>query len=680
VTVRRFDHGVLGPAGGLARALDGYEDRPEQRRMAEAVAAALEDGRPLLAEAGTGTGKTLAYLAPAAESGLRVVVSTGTRALQEQIASKDLPLLERLLGRRVEAVVLKGVSNYLCRRKLRELELGTSLFDDVDVDRERLLGWAQSTQHGDRGELASLDDGHPLWERVTTTPDARLGPRCGFFDRCFVTRARRAADKASIIVVNHHLFFADLAVKDAAPGAKVLPDYDAVVFDEAHLLEEVMTEHFGVAVSSSRLALLGRDLREAWRRRGDASAAGDADQLDHLVRQIDRSSAALFDQVRVALRPSGDGVRVPLPHDLFSGGPRKDAWLALDAALDDAAVAAEVRADRVADDGDSDLAEEHTALARRAGTLREALAAIAEPAASRHQHVQWGEVRGRGMALRAAPIDVSDVLHRRVLAKVPGAIFTSATLAAAGSFSFARARLGLHPDHCDEALFESPFDYSRQAMLYVPRDLPPPGTAGFDAAACARIRELIAITDGRAFVLFTSHRALRSAEAQLADLPYPLLVQGQAPPAILLDRFSNTAGAVLLATGTFWAGVDVPGDALSLVIMDKLPFAPPTDPLVAARMRRIEEDGGEPFLDYQLPQAAVTFKQGFGRLIRRRDDRGIVAVLDARLLGKRYGQAFLSSLPTGLRRTSALEPLRRFFTGHGDDARRPASDGAAVAP
>jgi ATP-dependent DNA helicase DinG len=413
------------------------------------------------------------------------------------------------------------------------------------------------------------------------------------------------------------------------------------------------------------MALLTRALGEALRPR---DRAPDPAAAPLLVR-LESAGAALFAALRGALGALGDG-RVALPEDLFAAEPRRVAWLALDDALADAAMLTRALADREIGDGDDAIArrEELAALAGRCQEIRDGLAQVAEPGAAARDHAFWGEVRPSGVALRAAPVDVSHVLARGVLERVPTAIFTSATMTAAGDFGYQRARLGLPGDRVDELRVDSPFDYARQAMLYLPRDLPAPSEPAFADAACARIRELLAITSGRAFVLFTSHRALRAAESRLADLPWPLLIQGQAPPAQLIARFQATPGAVLLATGTFWAGVDVPGDALSLVVMDKLPFAPPTDPLQLARAQRVEEAGGDPFRELSLPQAALTFRQGFGRLIRRRDDRGIVAVLDARIVQKSYGQAFLASLPAGLRRTGALEPLRRFFHGDGDRA------------
>ncbi|HEY8145263.1 MAG TPA: ATP-dependent DNA helicase [Kofleriaceae bacterium] len=631
---------ILGPGGNLARVLAGFEDRPEQRLMADAVAAAIDDERPLLVEAGTGTGKTLAYLVPAALSGKRVVVSTGTRALQEQLIAQDLPLAEAALGRPIKAAVLKGVSNYLCRRKASAIELQLSL----DAELEAIRDWMLVTESGDRAEMGALGTDSPWWELVTTSPEARLGPKCPHHEQCFVTRARRAADKAEIVIVNHHLFFADLALRGSSPGGRVLPDYDAVVFDEAHLLEDVMTEHFGFGVSTVRLALFCKDLGGA----GLETAA------------IERTGGSFFNAVRGALGALLLDGKVALPDGLFADPDLKDAWFDLDGALEGAEIAAKAAGARA----EEEKREEWEAMARRAGAVRAALSNLAEPdRESTKRAVRWGEVRGGGLFLRAAPIDVSDILRERVLPAVPAAVFTSATLTSARRFTYVRERLGLTPEACDELHLDSPFDYARQAMLYVPRDLPPPGEPGFTAAACARAADLCRLSGGRAFVLFTSHRALREASAILPSLiPFPLLVQGQAPPPVLLERF-RAAPSVLLATGTFWAGVDVPGDALSLVVMDKLPFASPGDPLVAARAEALEAAGRDPFGELSVPQAALAFRQGFGRLIRRRDDRGIAAVLDGRIVQKRYGQSFLSSLPPDLPRTSAIEVLRRWWDG-----------------
>ncbi|HET7501116.1 MAG TPA: ATP-dependent DNA helicase [Kofleriaceae bacterium] len=647
---------LLAPGGGLDRAIPDYEDRAEQRTMSAAVWRALEGERALIVEAGTGTGKTLAYLVPALASGKRVVVSTGTRALQDQIARHDVPLLRSILARPFSAVVLKGVSNYACRRKLTELAARNATRAAPDVSIEALVDWAGYSETGDRAEVEWLAESAPLWADATTTPDARIGPRCPHFERCFVTQARRLADQAQLVLVNHHLYFADRALRATGAGGRILPDHDAVIFDEAHQLEDVATEHFGARVSTHRLAELVRDAQLALA--GLPLWTGRA--ADDTVRSVERAAIALFAQARAALVGGAayEG-RVPLPAGLFEHPERQRGWFQLDTALEELARTAEAEAEPPPDDEPDDHAgprAQLSGLARRARALRDDLAMIAE---QRHRsHVYWGETRPTGTFLTASPIDVAELVRRHILRAGPTPVLTSATLTAAGTFAYARRRLGL--DDADELAVASPFDYARQAMLYVPRDLPP-ATEGFSAAAAARALELLQITSGRAFLLFTSHRALREAAGRLAQLPFPRLVQGDAPRATLLDRFRATPGAVLLGTGAFWEGVDVPGDALSLVVIDKLPFAPHTDPLIAARMQACAEAGLDPFAEIQLPAAAIALKQGFGRLIRRRDDRGIVAILDSRVVIRSYGRVFLDTLPPGLPRSSALEQVRRWW-------------------
>jgi ATP-dependent DNA helicase DinG len=648
---------VLAPGGGLAAAIPHYEDRPEQRAMSAAVARALADDRPLLVEAGTGTGKTLAYLVPALASGKRVVVSTGTRTLQDQIARHDLPVLRTILGRPFTAVVLKGVSNYVCRRRLEETRRARSL-TTVDPELRQLLDWVDDTATGDRAEVDWLPEAAPIWSEITTTPDARIGHRCPHFERCFVTTARRAAERADLILVNHHLYFSDLSLRAAHPGARILPEHQAVIFDEAHQLEDVATEHFGARVSTVRVGELVRDARLALARI-DLFSGRSAGEVHVLA--VDRAAGQLFAHVRAALVAASplDG-RVPAPPDLLSRGPAQDAWFRLDGALEELARFAEAEADVGPDAEPDESREDFVHVARRARGLRDDLATLAEQRTGRY--VYWGEVRAGGVFLHASPIQVADLLRRHVVHGAPTAVFTSATLTVAGAFAFTRHRLGLPTEEVDELTVSSPFDYGRQALLYLPRDLPVPADDGFSAAADARIRELLEVTDGRAFCLFTSHRGLREAARRLAGAKWPLLVQGQEPRAALIDRFRATPGAVLLGTGSFWEGVDVPGDALSLVIIDKLPFAPHTDPLIAARAQQVAERGGDPFSVLQLPHAAISLKQGFGRLIRRRDDRGIVAVLDPRIVTKTYGRVFLSTLPANLPRTSALEQVRRWWS------------------
>ncbi len=665
---------ALAPGGTLAAAIPHFEDRPEQRRMADAVAAAIADDRPLLVEAGTGTGKTLAYLVPALGSGKRVVVSTGTRALQDQIVRHDLPLLRQIIDRPFTAVALKGVANYVCKRKLDEVRRDAR---KVSGPLAAVLAWVDETATGDRAELESVPEDAPVWAEVTTTPDTRIGPRCPYFERCFVTIARRAADKADLILVNHHLYFADLALRAAFPGARVLPDHDAVIFDEAHQLEDVATEHFGIRMSTSRLSALVRDAMIVLGSTLFTAAAGGGH--DALVTGVDRAALSLFAHARKTLLAAAPaGGRVPLPPSLLAGAGQ-DAWFALDTCLEELARACDLDSlppppDEDEDERDVARREQLVGLARRARAVRADLAELAEQ--RQRAHVYWGETRAAGTTLSAAPISVAEVLRKVVVHGTPTAVFTSATITVAGEFDYTRTRLGLDRAEVDELGVASPFDYTRQAMLYLARDLPAPTADGLPPQIAERIVELLAITAGRAFVLFTSHRALDAAARLLTKLPYPVLRQGDAPRAALVDRFRATSGAVLLGTGSFWEGVDVPGDALSQVIIDRLPFAPHTDPLIAARAAALIERGLDPFTTLQLPHAALALKQGFGRLIRRRDDRGIVAILDPRIVTKAYGRVLLSSLPVGLPRTSAIEQVRRWWRA--DQLALGSIDGAAL--
>ena len=665
---------VLAPGGGLARAIPHYEDRPEQRLMSGAIARALREARPLLVEAGTGVGKTLAYLVPAIEeatrTGSKVIVSTGTRSLQDQIARHDLPLLRDLLGRDFTAVVLKGIPNYLCRRKLAEVASAGGRTPTIAA----LVDWAERTTGGDRAEVDWLGDDDPVWAEVTTTSDARIGARCPYFERCFVTGARRAADKADLVIVNHHLYFADLALRAAAPGARLLPEHMAIIFDEAHQLEDVATEHFAARVSTVRVGQVVRDARLA----GAGDLLSRDFGLEPALASVERSALGFFGRVREALLRLGeDAGRVELPPGLFDHGPLQAAWFGLDSALEELARlisdaggggpgppgGATVGDDRDASaDVDEGRALALAQAARRARSLRDDLAAIAD--GRQPAQVYWGELRAGGLVLTAAPLSVAELVRRHVVRAGPTPIFTSATLTTEDRFDFTRARLGLADDEVDALAVSSPFDYATQALLYVPRDLPEPDAASglCSEPALARMRELLTLTGGRAFVLFTSHRALRDAARRLgATTQHPLLVQGDGPRDLLVERFRATPGAVLCGTGSFWEGVDVPGDALSLVIIDKLPFEPHTDPLVAGRARIVGERGGDAFTELQLPRAALALKQGFGRLIRRKDDRGVVAVLDPRIVTRRYGAAFMATLPAGLARTSALEQVRRWW-------------------
>lgn len=624
---------VLGPDGPLAAALDGYELRESQLRMATMVEDSLAHDGVALIEAGTGTGKTLAYLVPALRSGRRVVVSTGTRNLQDQIMERDLPFLARHLGVPVRAAAMKGLSNYLCRRRYQQLIESPAAFRPSIAPRLPVLtDWVASTDRGDLAELTTLAEEDPLRLAVQSGSETRIGPRCSHAEDCFVGAMRARASRAKLVVVNHHLFFADLVLRGAHGGGAhggIIPDYDAVIFDEAHQLEDTATLFFGVRASGAALARLALDAERALGP-GDRLAAG-----------VRHRSEAFFDVV-----PERDG-RVDLPEGFFEGGPGAAAYHALDAALE----ALHLGAERV------DESESTSQIARRARRVRDELGQIATPASS---HVRWSETSDRSRSVGASPVDVSSLFRDQVVSRVSSVVLTSATLTTGGSFDFVRQRLGIDFE-VDEAALASPFDYASQAALYTP-PLPDPRSPAYFDAAVSEIVRLAKLTRGGAFVLSTSVRMMRRFAARVRPQlrGRPIYVQGEAPKNALLDRFREDGDAVLFATMSFWEGVDVPGDALRLVIIDKLPFGVPTDPLVEARCRRMEEAGDKPFIRYVVPSAALTLKQGFGRLIRSTRDRGVVAVLDSRIATKGYGKVFLRSLPDATR-CDSFEKLGRFL-------------------
>jgi len=650
---------VLGPGGLLARHIPGYEARPGQLAMAERVAQAIDGDERLLCEAGTGTGKTLAYLVPAILSGRKVIVSTGTKTLQDQIARIDLPRLQSLLPLPFTWAVVKGLGNYLCRRRFDEHTRQASLPGGGEPpDLLRIRAWLDDTATGDRADLDGLPDDSAVWRDVASSPETRIGPRCGYFERCFATAMRRRAAEAQIVIANHHLFFADLALRSRWPDAQVLPPHEVVIFDEAHQIEEIASELFGLRVSSPRLYALARDLSRV-------AGLADADRAASLGSRLQACAASLADVLRARLpdpRPGSEEVRLPVPDDLWSG-PALARYHELDTALEEAATWLTRLTDDPTNDGGgvpAALAPALGHLGRRAGALRDELGRLVD--AGGRDHVRWLSASGRGISLHASPIDVAPALGRALDLSPGAAVFTSATLTVAGSFDYLRQRVGLG-EAAAEATYPSPFRYDRQALLYLATDLPEPREEGFAAAAADRAAALCAVTGGRALLLFTSFRNLRIAEARLrATSSFPLLVQGQRPRPALLAALREHVGSVLLASQSFWEGVDVPGEALSLVVMDKIPFAAPDDPLIAARSERIRGDGGDPFTGYQLPRAALALKQGFGRLIRSRGDRGIVAVLDGRIARRWYGGTLLASLPAGCPRTESLDDVAAFWS------------------
>lgn len=634
---------LLGDDGALSRGMQGYEPRPGQLQMARAVETALARDSVLLVEAGTGTGKTLAYLAPALLSGKRVVISTGTRALQDQIMGDALPLLERCVGSPLSVAYMKGLSNYLCLRRFDLFRHGPESLRGAAARALPVLErWQQRTEIGDLSELSSLSDQSGVLSQVSSGSDTRMGARCKHFDSCYVTRMRKQAADAQVVVVNHHLFFADLALRRGgeAYGAGVIPDYDAVIFDEAHMIEDIATDFFGVSIATGRLETLVRD---AERTLGAMKLDGGAGSL---VEQVALTGAALFTALP---RPAAtEGGRVPLDPAEFSGRVQAPMF-----ALDDALEALSGFAERHAERGDS-LVQ----LSRRATQVRNDLSLIADGGGE--DRVTWTSQRGRGVTIGASPIDVGASLSQELFMRGHAVVLTSATLTTAGSFEFVRSRLGVEED-AEELSLPSPFDYAAQAALYLPQDIGDPRDPGFLERAATEIVELVALTGGGAFVLCTSLRAMHALSKRCRpSMSRPVYVQGEAPSNLLLQRFREEGDAVLFATQSFWQGVDVPGDALRLVIIDKLPFDVPTDPLVESRCARLQEQGVQPFMKYLVPSAALSLKQGFGRLIRGRGDRGIVAILDDRLSRKGYGKVLLRSLPDA-RRCTQLDEVREFW-------------------
>jgi ATP-dependent DNA helicase DinG len=611
---------LLGPDGPLAGILPGFELRRSQVEMALAVADRFREGGELLVEAGTGTGKTLAYLIPAVLFGQRVVISTGTKNLQEQLFYKDIPLVRNALSN-FSACLMKGRGNYLCRLRFGEFSSQpTFRFMEETEHFDTVLHWARITKTGDRADITGLPENVEFWSKISARNENCVGRNCRDFDRCYVTRLRQRAAESQIIVVNHHLLFADLVVREGSYG-EVLPEYDCLVIDEAHQIEDVATQYFGAAVSNRRVDELARDVEAQWEARG-----GSAGKPVRELRSLVSVSRAFFD----LYRDRKDRYRI--------GGEEESRERVL------AHEKLQRQLGIVIDDikGMPEPDETTVALGRRAGEIRSELERILT--ASDPESVSWCEQRERSVVLRSSPINVGELVRRCLLEPKRTVVLTSATLAVDGSFDYISRQLGV--EATEEKILPSPFDFSRQTILYIPRDLPVPRDPGFSGRVSEEVLALTRESRGRAFVLFTSFANLRAVRSRIEDrVEFPLLVQGEAPRSEILDRFRSTPGAVLLATSSFWEGVDVAGEQLSCVIIDKLPFAVPADPLIAARIDWIERRGGNGFTDFQVPMAILGLKQGLGRLIRSRRDRGVLAILDSRLLTMRYGRRFLSSLP-----------------------------------
>jgi ATP-dependent DNA helicase DinG len=637
---------VLADTGLLAAALDGFESRPGQRRLAERVAHIIEHGGTLVAEAGTGTGKTIAYLVPAILAGRRVLVSTGTRALQDQVFYKDLPALARALGVEVRAAYMKGRTNYLCLHRfdrLTEVETGLS------VEERRWLGlvaeWAAATETGDRSEIEDLPDDLPFWSELTATSEQCLGRDCPRYADCHITKMRDRAAEADIVIVNHHLLCADAAVRQGAFGA-VIPEVDVAIIDEAHQLEDVVTQYFGVSLSGFRMDEFGRDAVQAL---GSVPAEEGllAVSLREATSDVQHAAKVLFDQARHQLRGTeGAGDRAIITPEIAD--QLRQAGGRLDEALETLVGLLKPAGRELEDLG---------AMAARASAIRTDLQVLL--AADDPSYVHFIEARGRGVLLRAAPIDVADIVRDAVIGERHATVLTSATLTVESSFEYTLGRLGV--PEADTLLLPSEFDFRTQALLYLPPDMPDPRSPGFNRAAAQAIVELLDRTRGRAFVLFTSYAAMHEVYDLIeSEVEWPLFVQGTGPRTALLRDFRATPNSVLLATSSFWQGIDVAGEALSCVIIDRLPFASPADPLVAARIAAIQTRGGQPFHEYQVPLATLTLLQGLGRLIRTKSDRGVWSVLDPRITTKTYGRRFLASLPPAPV-TNKLSTVERFF-------------------
>jgi ATP-dependent DNA helicase DinG len=625
--------------GPLARAIPAFEPRTGQADMAAAVADVIDAGGILLAEAGTGTGKTLAYLVPAILSRQRVLVSTGTKNLQEQIYFKDIPALREALGVPFTATYMKGRANYLCLHRLDQLNegLGPAVHDVfLPIVRE----WAHRTDTGDRAELEDLPEDLPFWAEVSATAETCLGTECPRYDDCFVTRMRQRAAESDVVIVNHHLLCADAAVRQSAHG-EVIPACSHAVLDEAHQLEDVASQYFGFSVSTYRLEDLARDAERFARGAGEPTTQA---ELEKAATKLRDRARAFFNELAFAHRGSGrlrgeERVRAT-PQTL---GDSREAAAALAGALDvlEASLAL-LGARTPPGEAADDRAGEAAALSRRAGEVRDQLRFLVR--AGDDAYVYFVEFRGKGIFLRATPIDVSGIIREVLLDRMRSIVLTSATLTVDGTFAYIRERLGIGA--AAEIKLASEFDFASQAILYLPPRMPDPRSPDFAMAAGKQVIEILRRTRGRAFVLFTSYAALRAVQgiAEMA-LDYPILAQGTAPRSQLLRQFRTTPNAVLFATSSFWQGVDVVGEALSCVIVDKLPFASPGDPITSARIDAIRARGGEPFEEYQVPLAILALQQGLGRLIRHRSDRGVLAVLDPRLRTKGYGRRFIASLP-----------------------------------
>ncbi len=648
---------IFAEAGLLARNLPGFEPRHGQLQMAEAVQTVLEAGdgdsgetekggqaRVLLVEAETGIGKTLAYLIPAFLSGQRIVVSTATINLQDQILNKEIPLMERIFGRSAAALCVKGRQNYLCLYRWNQHRSSPQLSLMENTELTRIESWLHSTDSGDRAELSWLADGSPLWPKISAQSNQCLGSECPDAAACFITQLRKQAGAARLLIVNHHLFFSDLALRQEG-FAEILPRYQAVIFDEAHHLEGVASQFFGRHFSQYQLLDLV----------GDIERQADADLVVKKREAVVTPARGLLQRLErfTQLFPTDRG-RYPLADLLSAHASWPEAVEGLAHGLEQMAVSLS---------GLTPAGEAWNILSDRAAELAANVRQICLPPESdQRRFVHWYERRERTISLSATPVQIADELEKALYTSVQSCIMTSATLTAGGDFAYLKERLGLAPQ-TETLQLHSPFDFVRRTRLFVPEaDFPPPPDPSYSARLCQQTLELLEISQGRALLLFTSFKGMDEMAAFLetSSLPHPILVQGRSSRQALLEQFKKTTDSVLLAVASFWEGVDIQGESLSCVMIDKLPFEVPSDPVLQARMQAITEAGGKPFFDLQVPRAILTLRQGAGRLMRATSDYGVIAIMDVRLFSKGYGRAFRASLPPSPV-VRSLEEVRHFF-------------------
>jgi len=629
---------ILGPDGLVAQSLAGFEYRATQVEMARLIQKAIREKTSVIIEAGTGTGKTLGYLVPLVLSGEKAVISTGTKNLQEQVFFKDIPLLEKATGLDVDAMLMKGRKNYLCLHRYHQYFSNMSFLNPAqEVTRKRIEKWMSRTDFADRAELEWMRDDDLLWDSISSTSEQCLGSKCLHAEDCYLNALRRRAAEARIIIVNHHLFFADLMVKKGGFG-EIIPRFQIVVFDEAHSIEDIATAYFGESFSTNQLTELVKDLEKEVKAHGN-----------NVEKELKRHLNLLrirTEELRERFTGSDEKGRLEDETlEKIHMGPGRDIRDSLKFISEE-----------------SDLkrlkSAEFQAYTSRAGELEQRLERVLSSTAP--DWLRWYEIRRKGVVLHASPLNVSQYLEEFLYLEGRSTVFTSATLSTNGDFSYYRSRMGISEDVL-EKVYTSHFFFQEQTLMYIPKDLPPPGHPDFGLSAAKRILEILRITSGRALVLFTSYQNLNLVHQLLeGEIPYTIFKQGAAPRSLLLEEFKRDTHSVLLATGSFWQGVDVPGEALSCLIIDKLPFDSPGEPIVGGRIESIRRRKGNPFMEYQLPSAIISLKQGLGRLIRNTSDRGVLSILDIRMINSRYGRFFFDSLPQ-IPLSHELSDIKRFF-------------------